>query len=297
MSWKCVLGLGLAPLVAAGCHPVDRLPATIQFGITVNDWHGDFLGTPVTGLGYSAPDGLMGQLAPWVIANTSACCNDPIRVFRLADGSEVSGGMRTGNVTIDGRIVPPPTPMVPGVASGFVARGALDDGWYLAALDARPYRPFGPLARFHWVEAVDDVAFARFQIGRGVDWVQTYPVVREDEGTVDIVLLLSSPLPAAQLEGSRVEVRRAGILVDCTPASTGEDPTLGFGVTCQGLTHGDTIEVRLDSDRVGHPMGELRPQEILLDRDGPLNRRGYPVAPELGLDVLRAAYGIEGDGV
>jgi len=276
------LTLGFVFALAACSSPAGG-PLPIRYAIFVDDWHGDFLNVPMTlpGFGFPNPELGVGQLSPAIYAFRSDCCDDTVRLFRLSDGREIPGAMRTGSTNVNGQVVTSNPTTV-----GFVAAETLEDGWYLGAVDARPYRQFARLELQYWSQAIDDVAYARFRIGDGVDWVST----SIDSPTV-IALVLSSRLPSAALESSRVEVRRAGLLLDCSRMSTGEDPELGVVVQCAGLADGDRIEVRLESDRIGHPTGEMSPQEIVVQPS-----QSFEVAPDLGLNVLRTAYGIEGGG-
>ncbi|MFO0712271.1 MAG: hypothetical protein U0353_20640 [Sandaracinus sp.] len=272
--------------LVAGCHSVDPPYSTTQYAVAANDWQGDFLRvTPETPLDYRLSDG---RLTYYLSTSFPDCCTNAIRLFRLSDGMEVSGSMQDQRLTLDGRELPQDRPYE--VYPSFVAREDLPSGWYIAGFDARAYASQGPAFPFMSAPALDGVAYARLRIGDGVDWVRTHANVRD--GSVDVGLMLSSRVPTAELESSVVEVRRAGERVDCTRASTGEDPDHYIVVVCPGLQQGDTIEVRLVSDRVGHPTGEMQTQTILIDVGHP----EHEVAPELGLDVLRAAYGIGGGG-
>lgn len=288
-----------AVFASGGCHPPESVWNTTSYAVAADDWQGDFLTGPVRFRREEQPAGLLA-----FYLDTSAPPDDymnEIRLFRVSDGQEVPGGMERGR-RIDGRELVP-TEAWPRVSeySGFVASEVLEEGWYVAGFDARAYRSFGPIVQAnvaHW-DMTDwssrflyGVAYARLRIGSGVDWVGTYVDVRAETGTVDFTVTLSSRLSAVDLESTEVTVLRAGMIVSCTEAFRGEEPGVALGVECPGLGHGDSVELRLVSDRVGHPMGAMRPQEIVIDRA----RWFYAVAPELGLDVLRAAYGIEGGG-
>jgi hypothetical protein len=208
---------------------------------------------------------------------------------------------------IDGRELEPDAPAY---SSGFVSSEILEEGWYVAAFDARDYRPYGPIWPYpsrgvvwgpldYLTPSLDGVAYARLRIGDALEWVRTFVSVVYERGVVEFSLLLTSTVTGAVLEGSEVIVRRGGVVVPCSPVQYGDLDGYSYvfvacpGRAAGGLDHGDTVEVQLVSDQVGHPLGAMRPQEVVIDRDRP---RAYPVAPEMGLDVLRAAYGIEGGG-
>lgn len=267
-------------LVLSGCH-TEAVWNTTTYAVAVNDWQGDFLRAPARFDDYLLEGRLLYHLST---SAPAGCCDPSLRLFRLSDGNEVPGSIQPGR-TLDGRELPE------GYAS-FVANETLADGWYIAFFDARPYRAFGPIEPFRSAPALGGVAYARFRLGDQVDWVRTSAILRDESGTVEIAVLLSSSVPLSELASSQVVVRSEGSVIDCTPASAGEDPVPVIAVSCTGLRQGDSIEVSLTSPRVGHPLGAMRPHELVIDRD----RTIHVVAPDLGLDLLRATYGV-GDGL
>lgn len=282
MKRKTSIFVGAISLTAA-CSSSVLLP--VRYAVLVDDWHGDFLRNPVTGFDSPLPVSLVGQLSRDIRPNRGA--TDTLRVFRLSDGAEVAGGMREGNLTIDGRVLPPPEAAID---RAFVADAPLEDGWYLAAFDARSYRP-RRLEVLYWGQAIDDVAYARFRIGDGVDWIRTRTSTVSETGEITLSVQLSSPVPLPDLDETRVEVRRGAEDISCTLFPLDVLTTRSLELLCPTLAVGDRIEVRVQSDFVGHPSGEMVPHAFMVGAQA-----SYDVAPELGLDVLRAAYAIEGGG-
>ena len=277
------LTLGTVFALVACSSPAGPLP--IEYAVLVDDWHGDFLRNPVAGFDYPLYEPpLVGQLSRVVRFSRNA--TDTLRVFRLADGLEVAGGTRDGSLTIDGRVLPPPEAEIDRT---FVADARLEDGWYLAAFDARGYRP-RQLRVLFWGQAIDDVAYARFRIGDGVDWIRTRTNPWSETGETTIEVVFSSPVLLSDLDRTRVEVRRGAEVAECTSLPISDPTTSVLVLLCPTLVIDDRVQVRVESDLIGHPTGVMVPHEFVMDR----LQDTYEVAPDLGLDVLRAAYGIAG---
>ncbi|GAB4213211.1 MAG: hypothetical protein OHK0013_36860 [Sandaracinaceae bacterium] len=296
-----------APLALLACHPPDPAWPVTSYGIAVEDWQSDFLNSPLRFAGDERPTGLLG-----VYLSTFAPAEElrrvEIRLFRISDGREIPGALETGR-RLDGAPLVTLDPWrEPSDYGGFVASEPLEEGWYIASLDARAFRAFGPIDRAPgrglvwspdpYPPDLDGIGLARLRIGSSLEWVRTWVTFREDRDEVALTLSLTSTVPASELQGSEIFVLKDGLVVPCSEVFY-EDPATDLYVECPGqargwLAHGDTVEIRLVSDRVGHPMGTLRPQEIVIDRYRDLP---YFVAPDMGLDLLRAAYGIEGGGI